>query len=114
MRGDNDVCCVPENSTGCLELPEDLENLVVVWPRSPHSELNCECPLLYNSIQSNLKFEDCYCFRQNLTDYNVSLISSDRRLCWNNLNRNTKIVVARNIDKLKIFQIEVQFIVQGK
>lgn len=113
----NNSCCVKENSNGCIQLPDNLENLLVIWPRAPKSVLDCVCPVQLRS--TNGAFEDCYCIRDKLTVYNVTL--TNKQLCWNNLTRvtnNTKIFFVRDvqdsIDPYKrIFQSETRLVVEG-
>ncbi len=118
----NGMCCVQEGDQSCVQLPEDLAGLNVIWPRTRLSQRDCVCGVFFASpMLPDLKFEDCYCLKQGLTPYNVTII--DKRLCWINLTRDTndtKIVFVRDIyhpedsTTVRTFQSETRIIVAGK
>ncbi len=116
-EGNNDVCCVSEGSRSCVRLPEDLSNLVVIWPRTPNSEFDCACLVFYYSpLLPDVTFESCYCIKQHLTSYNVTLNQVDKQLCWNNLTRSandTKVIICRDDYLTRTFQSETLITVEG-
>lgn len=118
---DKDVCCVSEGSRSCVTLPDNINGMVVIWPRTPHSELDCACAVFYASPEvPDETFEDCYCLSQRLTVYNVTLNEIKKQLCWNgltNATNDTRVVFVRDtgIDySVRTFQSESRIIVEGK
>ncbi len=119
----NGVCCVQEGDQSCVQLPEDLSGLNVIWPRKHLSQEDCVCGVFLPSpLLPDLTFEDCYCLKLGLTTYNVTLI--DKRLCWMNLTRDTNdtnIIFVRDIQDhpevdstVRTFVSETRITVEGK
>ncbi len=103
------ICYIAEGGDGCIShLPEDLDGLVAIWPVTPNSELDCECVIFFADLEQDLNFEHCYCLKEQLTAYNVTL--TDRQLCWNNLTNDTKVVLARDIFDLKTDSFQRTFL----
>ena len=102
----NDTC-ISEGVTSCVELPENLKHVTVIWPRYPASDDDCECPIFIEE-PTGPQFSDCYCFVLHLTSYTVTL--NNDQVCWKNLTResnDTKILLARDKTVGGIFRRDI-------